>query len=95
MDADDISPRMENTSSPQVLENMSSAELLDNLSLAQPDNVTWVETVVLVESGVLMGNSTNWRQQLDFPLLQVETHKMRGRIGSFPVLFVSTINKTS
>ena len=74
MDADDISPRMENTSSPRVLENMSSAELLDNLSLAQPDNVTWVETVVLVESGVLMGNSTNWRQQLDFPLLQVETH---------------------
>ena len=51
MDADDISPRMENTSSPRVLENMSSAELLDNLSLAQPDNVTWVETVVLVESG--------------------------------------------
>ena len=73
METDDLSsephlspPHMENMmSSPQVLENLSSPELLVNLSLAQPDNVTWVN---LVE---LMGNSTDWRQQLDFPLLQV------------------------
>ena len=73
METDDLSsqpglspPRIDNTSSPQVLENLSSPELLlVNLSSAHPDNVTWVS---LVE---LMGNSTDWRQQLDFPLLQV------------------------
>ena len=73
MDTDDLSsephlssPHIDNImSSPQVLENLSSPELLANLSLAQPDNVTWVS---LVE---LMGNSTDWRQQLDFSLLQV------------------------
>ena len=74
METDDLSPEphlssshMENMmSSPQVLENLSSPELLANLSfIAQSDNVTWVS---LVE---LMGNSTDWRQQLDFPLLQV------------------------
>ena len=70
------SPPFDNMSSPQVLENLSSpAEILlenlssaaeDNMSSAQPDNVSWVS---LVE---LMGNSTDWRQQLDFPLLQVK-----------------------
>ena len=60
------SPPFANMSSPQVLENLSSPELLlVNLSSTQPDNVSWVS---LVE---LMGNSTDWRQQLDFPLLQV------------------------
>ena len=60
------SPPFDNMSSPQVLENLSSPDLLlVNLSSAQPDNVSWVS---LVE---LMGNSTDWRQQLDFPLLQV------------------------
>ena len=61
-----------NMSSPQVLENLSSPDILlenlgspaeDNMSSAQPANVRFVE---------LMGNSTDWRQQLDFPLLQVQ-----------------------
>ena len=73
METDDLSSqpglspsRIDNTSSPQVLENLSSPELLlVNLGSDHPDNVTWVS---LVE---LMGNSTDWRQQLDFPLLQV------------------------
>ena len=45
-----------------LLENLSSTAE-DNMSSAQPVNVRLVE---------LMGNSTDWRKQLDFPLLQVK-----------------------
>ena len=55
---------------------------LDNVSLVEnpilAENSSLLENSSLVERILLVGNSTDWRDQLDFPLLQVSVCGVKG-----------------
>ena len=71
---------------------------LDNVSLVGNSilegNSSLLENSSLVERILLVGNSTNWRDHLDFPLLQVSFCGVNIKEGIFPIILLLALYPT-
>ena len=67
---------------------------LGNVNSILEGNSSLLENSSLVERILLVGNSTNWRDHLDFPLLQVSFCGVNIKEGIFPIILLLALYPT-